>query len=158
MTSVTTAEFEVLPYHPRHIAEFVEGQRTLAELIGLPKEHLAQLAVRGFALLEANELGKAVEFFRGLVALDPFSAWAHTALGVALLRSDVGDEAEVHLRRALQINPRATDTRVTLAEVLLTRAGARADGVKELERIVIENVGSNDVAVVRARMLLDANR
>ncbi|MDX2015987.1 MAG: hypothetical protein SFW67_37680 [Myxococcaceae bacterium] len=158
MSNHTAAPFVVVPYHPAHLAEFVKGDRTLAELIKMPRAKLKALAAKGYQLLAADQVDRAVEFFRGLVALDPYSAWNHTALGVALLRSDAKADAEKHLRRALVINPRAVDTRVTLAELLLGSKGREAEGVAELEHVVRENIGSNDSLVVRARMLLNTRK
>lgn len=107
------------PFDPARLSAFAAGQATLAELVGMPAAHVSKLCDRGERLLAAGAAERAATVLRGVVALAPYDARAHALLGVALMKHQVLDAAEVHLRRALEIRQNADDVRVELAELLL---------------------------------------
>ena len=70
----------VVPYGPDQLAAFIEGQITLGDLEGIPKEAQYQLAEKGYQLLEEGKFQDAQTVFQGLLALDPYDAYFLTAL------------------------------------------------------------------------------
>ncbi|GAB6063233.1 peroxiredoxin family protein [Deferrisoma palaeochoriense] len=77
---------------------------------------------------------KALESAREAVKADDTYAEAHELLGLWLLDAspDNADEAEVHLKRALELNPRSADAKVGLARVMGIR-GNVDEAAKTLE-------------------------
>jgi Tfp pilus assembly protein PilF len=143
------------PYSEQDVLAFIHGHKTLAELEGIPRAAIYRMAQKGFEFLERGDLARAMTVFEGLVALDPYDAWLHTALGVTYQRDDRLMDAERHLRRALAINPFSADARVSLAELLATR-GDMKDAAEELRRVLKDHPQSTQPAVERARQVLAA--
>jgi YaiO family outer membrane protein len=75
-----------------------------------------------------------VELLRQVVAAQPANADAQLQLGLALLNAGRLDEAEIALRRALEIAPDYTDARLGLAR-LEQRRGNRAAALAQLEPV-----------------------
>ncbi|MCW2738833.1 MAG: hypothetical protein JWN97_3477 [Nocardioides sp.] len=62
-------------------------------------------------VLEADDLGSAVELYRRALAIDPDLAAAHMRLGFALLHLGETDEAEEHLATGVELDPSMADVR-----------------------------------------------
>ena len=75
-------------YSESDVMAFIHGHKTLADLEGIPRAAIHRMAKRGFEFLERGDLQKATVVFEGLVSLDPYDAWLHTALGVTYQRDD----------------------------------------------------------------------
>lgn len=145
------------PFDPQRLRAFVHGKATLAELVGIPHVHVRRLCAQGERMLKFGQPARAVTWLKGVVALAPFDARAHAALGVALLRCKGFEGAEVHLRRALEIRAEANDVRVTLAELLLA-TGRKPEAFKLLQAVVADRAANRSPPGLRAALLLAAHR
>lgn len=94
-----------------------EAAKVLHPVTEAEPRNAAVWELLGRAHFAAAHLGPAEDAFRTLVALEPTSAWAHTALGLALDRQSRRDEGTVHHRLAAAMGASERDaTRVALAD------------------------------------------
>lgn len=82
----------------------------------------------GQAYLLVGRNQEAIRTYTALLALDPSDAESHRNLGVALLVARRLPEAEQHLRRAMELDPRLKLTMRSLADVQL-RQGRRNEAL-----------------------------
>ena len=88
----------------------------------------------GLVLVRLDNAVEAVVVLRRAVELDPDLAQTHAALGHALAHfSQGGAEATLHLERALRIDSRSTQARLTLGRLHL-RAGDAPGAIRILRR------------------------
>lgn len=94
-----------------------EAARVLRRATDAEPRNGAVWELIGRAHFAAAHLKPAEEAFRTLIELEPTSAWAHTALGLALDRQSRRDEGAVHhrLAAAMGANER-DDSRVELVD------------------------------------------
>ena len=62
---------------------------------------------------------RALEFARKALALDANDSWSHASLGLALMLHKEDRQAEIYLRKAIELNPNEAHTAAFLAEVTL---------------------------------------
>lgn len=105
LAAAKEAGAEIVAWAPQAIRAFVGGQATLGEIQGISKEEQYKMAEAGHRHLTAGNWKEANQIFTGLVALDPFDAYFHTALGSALQQQGELEKAESAYGRALEINP-----------------------------------------------------
>lgn len=148
---------EIVAYDPNRVRQFVLGHITLGDLEGISKEEQYDMAKIGYAFLEQNELDRALDMFRGLVALDPYDAYFHTALGAIAQRQERLEDAEKHYTRALEINPFSATALANRGEVRL-QLGRLVEGAEDLVRAVQEDPQGREPATRRAQSLAEAVR
>ncbi|MFN8548777.1 MAG: tetratricopeptide repeat protein [Candidatus Eisenbacteria bacterium] len=73
-----------------------------------------------------------ISLFGASVRVSPQSARAHAALGAALMNAGNLTEAEVHLRKGVELDPNDTLKHAQIGSLLL-KTGRNEEGVKELE-------------------------
>lgn len=144
-------------YAPRRLQQFLAGQITLGDLEGITKQEQYQMAEIGHSYLASGKLDKAKTVFGGLLALDPFDAYFHTALGSIAQQQGQWEEAEERYSRALEINPFSPTAFANRGEVRL-QVGRVAEGAEDLIRAVQEDPGGKEPATQRARATLAALR
>jgi len=113
--------------------DFAAAETTYREALAIDPAHEDSLYYLGQVLAEAGRPDEARDQFRRLVAVNPHSARGHLALGALLSSPGSGGaadiaQAEIHLRRAHDINGEETGPLVRLGEVLIVRGdpvGAR---------------------------------
>ena len=87
-----------------------DAARVLRKVVDAEPRHAAAWELMGRAHFAAAQLKPAEEAFRRLAELEPTSAWAQTALGLALDRQNRHDEAAVHHRVAAAMGASDRDT------------------------------------------------
>ncbi len=90
-------------------------------------------------------------------AKDPTSTTAHYNLGVELARQGRADEAKLHFRRALEINPNYTNARVNLG-VLLLKEGHVDEALAEIRQALNANPKSGEAYSALGLVLLKKGR
>lgn len=94
-----------------------EAARVLQPVTELEPRNAAVWELLGRAHFAAAHLGPAESAFRTLTELEPTSAWAQTALGLALDRQSRHSEGAVHHRLASAMGANERDaTRVELVD------------------------------------------
>jgi Flp pilus assembly protein TadD len=87
------------------IGEVEQGIKTFEQIAVLEPESPVALANVGQAYLVGGESRRAIEWLERAVALDSENAERHFLLGVAYEQADLGENAIIHYRIALQIQP-----------------------------------------------------
>jgi tetratricopeptide (TPR) repeat protein len=89
----------------------------------------------GVRALKAGKLDEAEKAFRGVLAKDPTSAYAHNNLGIVLQERRQHEQAVAEFREAARLDPRYVAPRILLGASLLA-LGRVGEARKELERAV----------------------
>ncbi|MBL92025.1 MAG: hypothetical protein CMH56_09490 [Myxococcales bacterium] len=143
---------EVVPYAPDQLAAFIQGQITLGDLEGIPKEAQYQMANKGHQLLEEGKLDDAKVVFEGLLALDPFDAYFLTALGSIALRTEQYDAADHFYSRALEINPFSIAAWAHRGETRVHK-GLLLEASEDLKKAMDLDLQGEDPIAQRARLV-----
>lgn len=128
------------------------GQLALAEeryaqVLNKQPAHLGALNSIAVIYAQTERSGKALEFFKRALQLDPKASHVHNNLGYALMRHGQLAEAEAELKLAHDLNPSSSQTRQNLE--LLARAKERASALAGLT-----GRGSPAEAAVAGRQLV----
>lgn len=150
----TAADAEPMPvgYDPLDVQDFVLGNITLGELEGIGKDVQYGLAEQGYKMINSGKLGDAEKVFKGLIALDPFDSYFHTALGSILQKQDVKDEAIVEYSRALQINPFNATALANRGEIHFQK-GELLEAMRDIQAALHNDPEGEEPATVRCRVL-----
>lgn len=146
---------KTVAYDPRLLDAFLLGRLTLGELEGVGKDVQYKMAERGFAALSEGKLDMAKTIFKGLLALDPYDSYFHTAMASALQREGKYAEAEAQYTTALSFNPHNSTALANRGEIRF-QTGKVVEAAEDLRRSVDEDPKGRDPASVRARVLLMA--
>ena len=106
----------------------------------------------GYQLYTRDRLDEAAEIFDGLVALDDTLGYPWHALGLIARRRGDAPRAIDCFQRRLELDPRAADSRVALAETLFEH-GYRTDAAELLRHF--RRADDESAAARRGRVLLD---
>lgn len=135
LTNAIAAHWQWPNFQPRALSPIVTVkliasqrgvQRALAEYTTLRETQPARsfspgdLNGWGYALLEQNRLDDAVAVFSSNVGYYPENAYAHDALGDALLAADRRTEALRSYRRSLELDPSNENARTVIARIEAT--------------------------------------
>lgn len=144
-------------WDPVRIEQFLRGQITLGDLEGITKHEQYEMAKVGYSYLTSGKLDRARTVFEGLLALDPYDAYFHTALGSIAQQQSNLDEAEARYTRALEINPFSPVARAHRGEIRMLR-GRVGEGAEDLIRALQEDPEGREPSTIRARATLQAVR
>jgi tetratricopeptide (TPR) repeat protein len=143
------------PWHPDRVKQFMKGQITLGDLEGITKVEQYEMAKIGYSYLTSGKLDKAKTVFDGLLALDPYDAYFHTALGSIAQQQNLFPEAEARYSRALEINPFSPVARAHRGEIRVM-TGRISEGAEDLLRALQEDPQAREQSTIRARATLQA--
>lgn len=108
----------------------------------------------GLAELSLARFDDAIESFEKVTKLRPDYAVAHCNLGYLLYKHfERLDDAETHLRRALELDPASIETQINLAMVLDHR-GETDDAMALYDRILTDRPDNNEVRFNRSLIRL----
>jgi tetratricopeptide (TPR) repeat protein len=142
------------PDFPKDLpAMLIRGEVTLADVFGLDRDSLYEIARVGYGLLNAGNLREAKQIYSGLVAADPYDSVFHCHL--AAVHHNLGelDEAFQQYTEALNFNYANVDALVGRAEIQLSRGDLTA-GISALKQAIeIDSEGIRP-STLRARALL----
>ena len=136
---------------------FLAGRITLGDLEGITKQEQYQMAEVGHSYLASGKLAEAKTVFEGLLALDPFDAYFHLALGSIAQQDGDLAEAEDRYSRALEINPFSASAMANRGEVRVMQ-GRFTEGAEDLIRAVQADPQGQEPSTVRARATLNVLR
>jgi putative PEP-CTERM system TPR-repeat lipoprotein len=88
----------------------------------------------GRAQMEAGDVEQALSTFRRMAGADSRSGLAYTRLADMYMRSGKRDQAELSLRRALEIEPELVPAQIALADLLI-RVNRKADAIEISKRM-----------------------
>jgi Tfp pilus assembly protein PilF len=136
-------------------AMLIRGEVTLADVFGLDRDALYEIARLGHGLLSSGNLREAKQIYAGLVAADPYDSVFHCHL--AAVHHNLGelDEAFQQYTEALNFNYANVDALVGRAEIQLSRGDLTA-GISALKQAIEIDPEGSRPSIQRARALLVA--
>lgn len=147
------------PERRKHLIEvlyrFLEDRASLAELRGIPREQLFQVAEAGHVKFKHGRYEEAEKIFRGLLVLDHRNPYFHAMMGAIHQKRRRNVEAIVEYTQALQINRRDTSSLVNRGEIYLRHRNYRKAAEDFRTAILLDSTGSN-LWANRARSLVIA--
>lgn len=146
-----------VPWSPQKLLEFARGDATLAEVEGISDEALLEAGKMGYDFMENGDLERAEQVFMGLIALDPYNAWFHLAMGSVHQRREEFEQAEARYTRSLSINGYSVEALCNRGEVRL-RLGKNDDAMQDFERAIDADGEENTPHAQRARVILEQLR
>ena len=138
---------------PELAARLARGELTIADLTGLTREKLYEIAEVGFRLMNSGQLEQARAIYRGLIAASPFDSVFHCHLGAVNLRLGETGAAVEEYDAALRLNRSNVDAFAGRGEARLKR-GEFAEAVTDLSAAIDLDREAKRPSTVRARALL----
>jgi Flp pilus assembly protein TadD len=137
------------------IYAFFEDKVSLAELKGISREQLFQLADVGHTKFKHGRLDEAEKIFQGLIVLDHRNAYFHGMMGAVHQKKDRPIEAIMEYSQALKINKRDISTYVNRGELYLRHKNYKKAAEDFRNAILLDKTGIN-LWANRARSLVIA--
>src|SRR4030095_1591305 len=132
--------------------KFIEGEVTWAEVEGVSKKVLHEMAQMGYLQLQRGKLKEAEKFFKGLCFLDHKTAYDHTALGSIYQKMDKLGDALAEYTAALELDPTSMAALVNRGEIYY-RCGYVQEPLADLEKAISLDTKGKDRWANRARYL-----
>ena len=156
------------PERRKHVIEilyrFLEDKASLAELKGMKKEELYQLAEVGYVKFKHGRVDEAEKIFQGLIVLDHRNAYFHAVMGAIHQKRTRMVEAIVEYTQALRLNRRDTTSYVNRGEIYLRHKNYRKAAEDFRAAILLDPAGANLWAnrarslVIAVKCSMDADR
>lgn len=147
------------PERRKHVTElfydFLEDKISLAELQGITREQLFQLADAGHVKFKHGRLDEAEKIFQGLILLDHRNAYFHGMMGAVHQKRDRPIEAIMEYTQAIGLNKRDISTYVNRGEIYLRHKNYKKAAEDFRNAILLDRSGSN-LWANRARSLVIA--
>lgn len=150
LAAAEKAGVDLLAYDPARVLAFMEGRITLGDLQGIGKDAQYRMAETGFQYLAEGKLDLARDVFEGLLALDPFDAYFHTAMGSVAQQTGELEAAEASYGRALEINPFSATAYANRGEVRVM-LGKLVEAADDIAKALAEDPEGKEPATQRAR-------
>lgn len=131
----------------------IRGEVKLADVFGLDRDSLYEIARLGYDLLSSGNLREAKEIYAGLVAADPYDSVFHCHLAAVHHQLGELDEAFQEYAKALNFNCANVDALVGIADIQLSR-GKLAEGISALKHAIELDPAGTRPSTLRARSLL----
>jgi tetratricopeptide (TPR) repeat protein len=149
------------PHGPRRalaqIGRTEDAIATFDRALAIDPSNAAAKANLGTVSMGVRDYARARTILEESLALDPDVSRAHNALGVIAAETGHPDEAIVHWKRAVELNPREWDTLFNLGK-LLRRQGREKEARPYVERFIREAPSSQyaaDIRTLRASLPVD---
>lgn len=147
------------PERRKHLIEmlyrFLEDKTSLAELKGITRRQLYQLAEAGHIKFRHGRIDEAEKIFRGLLVLDHRNAYFHAMMGAIHQKGQRNVEAIVEYSQALRLNRRDVSSLVNRGEIYLRHKNYRRAAEDFRSAILLDPSGLN-LWANRARSLVIA--
>jgi tetratricopeptide (TPR) repeat protein len=134
------------------MGRFIEGEVTWAEVEGMPKKLLHEMAQFGYLQLKRGKLKEAEKVFKGLSFLDHKNAYYHTALGSIYQRMDKLGDALAEYTAAIEMDPGNIAALVNRGEIYY-RCGYVQEPLEDFEKAISLDPKGKDRWSNRARFL-----
>ncbi|MFN0124160.1 MAG: hypothetical protein ACKV2V_26985 [Blastocatellia bacterium] len=138
---------------PEIVTRLRTGELLPAQLLGLSRQRLYQIAYLGHQLAQSSRLDEARVIFAGLAAADPRDSVFHCHLAAVCQRLGDADTALAEYDAALTANPRNVEALAGRGEIRLERDEIRA-GMEDLRLAIRLDPAAKRAVTVRARALL----
>lgn len=147
------------PARRKHLTEvlmaFLEDRLSIAELKGMSRPQLYQLAEAGYVKFKHGRLEEAHKIFQGLILLDHRNAYFHSMMGAVHQKKDRPVEAIMEYTQALKLNPKDISSFVNRGEIYLRHKNYKKAAEDFRGAILLDMSGIN-LWANRARSLVIA--
>ncbi len=147
------------PARRKHVTEllyaFFEDKVSLAELKGISREQLYQLADYGHVKFKHGRIEEAEQVYQCLILLDHRNAYFHGMMAAVHQKKERHVEAIMEYTTALQINSRDISSYVNRGEIYLRHRNYKKAAEDFRNAILLDRSGSN-LWANRARSLVIA--
>lgn len=135
------------PERRKHVTEllyaFFEDKVSIAELKGITREQLFQLADVGHTKFKHGRLDEAEKIFQGLIVLDHRNAYFHGMMGAVHQKLNRPIEAIMEYSQSLKINKRDISTYVNRGELYLRHKNYKKAAEDFRNAILLDPSGLN---------------
>ncbi len=122
---------------------FVEDKLSLAELKGISREQLFQLAETGYTKFKHGRLDEAFKIFQGLIVLDHRNAYFHSMMGAVHQKMDKPIEAIMEYSQAVKLSPKDVSSFVNRGELYLRHKNYKKAAEDFRSAIILDMSGIN---------------
>jgi predicted Zn-dependent protease len=122
---------------------FIEDKLSLAELKGISREQLFQLAETGYTKFKHGRLDEANKIFQGLIILDHRNAYFHSMMGAVHQKMDKPIEAIMEYSQAVKLSPKDISSFVNRGELYLRHRNYKKAAEDFRSAIVLDMSGLN---------------
>ena len=135
--------------------QFVEDKVSLAELRGMKKEQLFQLAEAGYVKFKHGRIKEAERIYQALIVLDHRNAYFHAVMGAIHQKLKRPVEAILEFSRALQMDTKDSASFVNRGEIYLRHKNYRR-AAEDLRSAILLDPSGRNLWANRARSLVIA--
>lgn len=140
---------------PEMVEKLVEGEITIAELVGLSRGTLYAIAEVGYQMLTSGKVEQAKQIYQGLAAADPYDSVFHCHLAAAHHKLGELDEALAEYSKALQFNFANIDALAGRGEIYFNK-GQLTEAFNDLKEAIERDPEAKYPSTARARAIMMA--
>ncbi|MBI4237180.1 MAG: hypothetical protein HY696_02025 [Deltaproteobacteria bacterium] len=137
------------------LQRFLDDKLSLAELRGLSREQLYNLAETGYVKFKHGRVTEAERIFQALIVLDHRNAYFHSVMGAIHQKQARPVEAILEYSRALQLNGKDTSSLVNRGEIYLRNRNYRR-AAEDFRAVILVDPAGRNLWANRARSLVIA--
>jgi tetratricopeptide (TPR) repeat protein len=134
---------------------FLEDKISIAELKGIGKDKLFQLAEAGWVKFKHGRIDEAEQIYKMLIVLDHRNAYFHSVMGAIHQKRKKAVEAILEYSRALQLNNKDISSFVNRGEVYLRHKNYKK-AAEDFKNAIILDMSGRNLWANRARSLVIA--
>ena len=135
--------------------KFLEDKISIAELKGIGRDKLYQLAEAGWIKFKHGRINEAQKIFQALILLDHRNAYFHSVMGAIHQKKQRPVEAIVEFSRAIQINLQDISSFVNRGEIYLRHKNFKK-AAEDFKRAILLDMSGRNLWANRARSLVIA--
>lgn len=134
---------------------FLDDKISYAELKGIGREKVFQLAEAGFVKFKHGRIEEARKIYQSLVLLDNRNSYFHGVMGAIYMKLNFPIEAIMEFSRALHINSKDISSYVNRGEIFL-RARNYRKAAEDFRNAILLDMSGRNLWANRARSLVIA--
>lgn len=135
--------------------KFLEDKVSLAELKGISREKLFQLAEAGWVKFKHGRVEEAHKIFQSLLVLDHRNAYFHSVMAAIHQKKNKPVEAILEYTRAIQINNKDISSFVNRGEIFLRHRNFKK-AAEDFKNAILLDMSGRNLWANRARSLVIA--
>ncbi len=139
------------------LRQYARGDITLAMALGVSGQQAYGIAQLGYLMIQQNRLDNALKIFDGLIVLNPYDGYFHTAKAVILARQGSFDKALNEYTVAINLGFVTPQNLVSRAELYL-RDGKSLEALADLKKAIELEPDAKKPSAKRAKILLSATK
>lgn len=134
---------------------YLEDKVSMAELKGISREKLYQLAEAGWVKFKHGRINEAHKIFQALMIMDHRNAYFHSVMGAVFQKKGRNLEAILEYSRAISLNKADVGSYVNRGEVYL-RTKNYKKAAEDFKKAILLDISGRNLWANRARSLVIA--